>query len=222
MKYFIANWKSNKTINEVNDWMTTFLNLFNNKIKTYLENNDISIIIAPPYPFLMVIKEYIKTLKNVFISTQDISSFDPGSYTGEVAGNTLQNLVDFAIIGHSERRSHLKESDELLFIKEKQAFTYNIKTIYCVRNENDPFPQTSTLITYEPITAIGTGNNEDVKSVISMKTKLNIPNHIPFIYGGSVTRKNVKLYLDSGKIDGFLIGKASLDPNHFFEIISKL
>ena len=73
-------------------------------------------------------------------------------------------------------------------------------------------------VAYEPVAAIGTGQNESLDKVLEMKKKMTLPAGCIFIYGGSVNEKNVHEYLVSDEIDGFLIGKASLDPAQFLAI----
>jgi len=51
-----------------------------------------------------------------------------------------------------------------------------------------------------------------------MKKKMSLPADCVFIYGGSVNEKNSASYLATGEIDGFLIGKASLDASQFLSV----
>ena len=55
-----------------------------------------------------------------------------------------------------------------------------------------------------------------------MKKKLQLPAHAHFIYGGSVAKENIKTYRATGEIDGYLVGTASLDAEHFFELAKQL
>jgi len=213
MKYFITNWKTNKNIVEAKEWIEIF-------IKKYTNKNNVKIIICPSYPFIYFLKEKTVHLKNVFIASQDLSVYEEGSYTGEVTAKNLKGLVNFSIIGHSERRKNFNDTDEVLFKKIALARKYGIEPIYCIRDESDPIPDDVKIIAYEPIYAIGTGMNEPADKVIEMKKKLKIDQNKVFIYGGSVNEKNAIDYLKIDGINGFLVGKVSLDPEKFAALIN--
>lgn len=214
MKYVIGNWKANKNIEEANKWLTEFLQMDFSWIK-----NQVQIIICPPAPFIPLLKEKTKDFQFIKIGSQDISAFEEGAYTGEVTAKSLAGLCDFAIIGHSERRQLIDETDEMLFKKAAMAKKYNIEPIYCIRDENDKLPDYIIFVTYEPVWAIGTGKNATLDDVLNLKKKLNLHEGKKFIYGGSVTDDNVNQYLKSGQVDGVLPGAASLDPLKFYKII---
>jgi len=212
MKYFIANWKANKNYQEMKDWVERFK-------KIYQSKKDVQTIICPPFPFIPELKKELENLENVYLGSQTISSFEKGSYTGEVTAVNLSGLVSYVIIGHSERRKNFAEKDEDLAIKVNLAKQYQIEPIYCIRDERDVIPQNIKLLAYEPVAAIGTGFNEAPDKVVAVKKNLNLKEGIIFIYGGSVNENNVKDYLATGEIDGFLIGGVSLDPERFYTIM---
>ncbi|OGK62232.1 hypothetical protein A2334_02620 [Candidatus Roizmanbacteria bacterium RIFOXYB2_FULL_38_10] len=212
MKFILANWKANKTIKEVQNWLDTFL-------LGYRPHNLVTISICAPYPFLLYIKERILGLKNVYVGAQTLSAFEQGSYTGEVTARSLSEIVKFSLIGHSERRSTFHETNEDLAIKVKLAVKYGIEPVYCVRDEKDPIPHDVKYVAYEPVWAIGTGKNEKLEDVVNMKKKLSLPKNCVFIYGGSVNEQNVGQYLTSDEVGGFLPGKASWDAKQFLSLI---
>ena len=214
MKYFVANWKANKNLEEAFVWVDGFL-------KNNLQLIKNQVIICPPYPLIYPLKEKLSGLKNIFLGSQDISAKSVGSFTGEVTGYTLKNLVSYVIIGHSERRTHFSENNEILKQKLSQAVDNGLKPIYCLRGSEDFVPDNVEFIAYEPISAIGTGKNETVDNVLMVREKLNLKPGTKFLYGGSVNKNNAGDYLRSDKIDGFIIGGVSLDPQHFFEITQK-
>lgn len=214
MKYFVANWKANKNLNEAFNWVSEFLKNNINLIKN-------QVIICPPYPLIYPLREKLTGLKNVHLGSQDISAKPIGSFTGEVTGHTLKNLVSYVIIGHSERRSYFSEKDEILKQKLSQALDNGLKPIYCLRGSEDFVPNNVEFIAYEPVWAIGSGKNETVDNVLMVRKKLNLKSGIKFLYGGSVNKNNAGEYLKSDKIDGFIIGGASLDPQYFLDITQK-
>ncbi len=213
--FIIANWKANKTSEEVEDWMQVFSKEYKNA-----ENEEI--IICPSFVHLSKVKQLIDE-KNLSpaVGAQDISPFPPGAYTGEVSGAQLKEYAGYVVIGHSERRAHFGESEELLAKKVAKAIEYNLTPIFCVQDENTPIPDRVSIIAYEPVSAIGTGNADTPEN--ANKVAKEIKEKKPFVkcvlYGGSVTKKNVGLFTEEEFIDGVLVGKASLDPSEFCSII---
>lgn len=217
-KLFVANWKSNKTLEEVRQWMDDF------KVEL---NDDQEIVIAPPYPFLSLVADKIKDLPGVSLAVQNLSSFPAGSYTGEVCVRNLEGLgVKYAIVGHSERRRYLKESHQDVANKVSQALNNGITPIVCVDQdymedqaqliESDLLSQ--CVVAYEPLVAIGTGENAPVKEVAKVVKEIKeVFGEVPVLYGGSVSPDNVILYLEI--TDGVLVGGASLDVGVFAELI---
>lgn len=213
MKYFIANWKANKNLEEVLQWIDIFL-------KNNFDHDQAKVVICPPNQLLYPLIEKVKKLKNIHLGSQDLSIFDNGSFTGEVTAKMLQEFVQYSIIGHSERRKYFNEKDDDIEKKIIQAQKYHIEPILCVRDERDKIFPSVKIVAYEPVHAIGTGQNEKLGRIFEMKQKLHLPAQIKFIYGGSVNKNNAAEYLSNKEIDGFLIGGASLDPIHFYQIIS--
>lgn len=215
MKYLVANWKANKNLTETKQWLETFSN-------NYQEKENATVIIAPPFPFLQVVAGGIKSLKNIHVAAQDLSEFEEGSYTGEVTAKSLQGLVDYVILGHSERRKHFNETDEIIAKKIELAYKYQLKTILCLRGTTDKLVEGVEMVAYEPVEAIGTGENAPLEKVLQLRSSLALNNSLKFLYGGSVTDQNVSQYLNSDQIDGLLIGGASLDPERLSRIISQV
>lgn len=211
MKYFVGNWKANKNMQETEKWADDF-------VKIYKPRKYVTLGVCPPAPFLSYLQRRLTDLEGVFVGAQTISTLESGSYTGEVTAKSLDGTVRFTIVGHSERRKHFNEQDADLAAKVTLAKKYNIEPIYCVRDENDPIPAGVKFVAYEPVAAIGTGQNESLDKVLAMKKKMTLPQNCVFIYGGSVNETNISEYLISDEIDGFLIGKASLDPVQFLAI----
>jgi triosephosphate isomerase (TIM) len=224
MKLIIANWKAYKNFTETQQWLDSFLPLVDadEKLRQNLGENKLEIIICPPVPFIGMVKERIKTYQNIHVGAQNISSVEEGKFTGEITAKSLFGLVDYAIIGHSERRTIYHEQEEAIAKKTLLAQQFQIEPILCIRDEKDQIYPHIKIIAYEPESAIGTGNNMHVSQVVEMKKKLGLTTETAFLYGGSVTKDTYSDYLASGEIDGLLIGAASLDPNHFHAIVSKV
>ena len=220
MKYFIANWKADKNLTEASQWIDKFLSF-------PIDNQEYTIVICPPYPLLYPLKEKINNRKNIRLGSQDLSKYEQGTYTGEVTAKTLQGLVDYAIIGHSERINYFSESDQSNREKIRLALKYNIIPLLCIQDENSRIIPEVNFIVYEPPWAISKGLADSLKTtieqtpeeVVKTRHKLKIIKEKIFIYGGSVNPGNIKEYSRSPEIDGVLVGGASLDPEIFYQII---
>jgi triosephosphate isomerase len=214
-KYFIANWKANKNLNDALLWFDFFL-------KNYQSQENKIIIICPPFPLIFPLKQKLKERKNLYFGSQDVSVFEEGSYTGEVTAKTLFGLVDFTLIGHSERRRYFFESEDSVHKKINLAKKYQIEPILCISDKNEFSSSVNdqlNFVAYEPLKAIGTGNNETIENILKFKNELQLRSKIKFLYGGSVNEKNYHQYLQNTSIDGMLVGTSSLDPKKFLSII---
>lgn len=216
-RLIIANWKCNpKTLAEAKK-------LFNAVKKT-------KAIICPPFVYLSV-------FKYKFLGAQDCY-YQSGPYTGEISPEMLKDLgCKYVIIGHSERRIHFRETDEVINKKLKAALYANLIPVLCIGEKKGESAEKiisnqlkkdlrgipkkdlrKIIIAYEPVWAIGTGNfcfPEKAKEIIKyIRTKTD--NLI--IYGGSVNKKIAADYIKVG-FDGFLVGGASLDAEEFKKIV---
>ncbi len=213
-KLFVANWKSNKNKEEVETWLSNF------KVIT---NEEQQVIIAPPYPFLSVVSDFAADKEDISLSVQNLSSYPAGSYTGEVCVRNLAGYkVSYAILGHSERRRYLKESHQDVANKITLAVNNGITPIICIDEdylEDQASAINSELLTncvvaYEPLAAIGTGQNASVEDVSKVVAKIkDVFGEVPVLYGGSVNQENVASYLKV--TDGVLVGGASLSAEDF-------
>ena len=250
-KIIIGNWKLNLDHLEA---IQLFQKL-NYSLNTDIDEK-ISIVVAPSHTSLRSIQTIIDADKlNIFLSSQDVSMFNDGAYTGEVSAHQLAKLnISYSIVGHSERRQHFNETDEFVNIKVNNLINKEITPIICFGESNDQradgnymeflFNQIENstkglrndkvdeiIFAYEPIWAIGTGQNASlqdiveviskVKEFISKKSFFN-EEKIKFIYGGSVSPDNSYEILNSKIIDGALVGGASLDVDKFIKIIESV
>lgn len=212
--YIIANWKSNKTQQESQDWIATF--------KDIAFPQEKEVIVCPPYTLLATLAWFVKTNNlPLRLGAQNISAFSAGSYTGEVYAEQIKEYASYTIIGHSERRRLFHETDEELAEKVTRAQTAGLAIIFCVQDQHTPIPPGVTLVAYEPVSAIGSGNPDTPENAetVAKEIKQNNPEVKDVLYGGSVTAENVKNFTSQENISGVLVGKASLDPQSFQGII---
>lgn len=224
MKYVIANWKANKNASDAIAWCDAFLQKlqYGNNAAGAIQQGKVSVIIAPPFPLIPIVKAKLGSTPGIHIAAQSVSDVEGGSRTGEIPAATLAGLVEYAIVGHSERREHYGETNEIVRAKSLAALKQMINPLVCVRNVQDTIDENVLMVAYEPTWAIGSGKNEPVESVLEMKAMLKVASPRQFIYGGSVTEDTCAPYLHTEGIDGVLVGSASLDPAKFFSIVSQV
>lgn len=215
--WVIANWKSNETIAEALDWIS--------QVGSRIERRpNLKIVVCPTFTAIEEVKK--ATLVGNFpimIGAQDLSPFSKGPYTGEEAASILKQFVDLAIIGHSERRQNFGETDEMVSKKVKQALDHNIIPLVCVQGIKTPVPEGVTLLAYEPVFAIGTGNPDTPEGAdaVAKTFKARCAFELEVLYGGSVTLSNIKGFVSKESINGVLVGSASLYPGEFLKIITE-
>ena len=234
-KIIVANWKMNGSSQSVAD--------FCYNLSTASET-DYKIVFSPPFPYLSLSKGHL-TATNVQVFAQNVSEFNNGSYTGDVSAIMLKDIdCGGVIIGHIERRTLFKESDDTIKKKVQQAQQTELIPILCIGENAEQHQSGKTLdtikrqltlglpsdvnvqnlwIAYEPVWAIGTGKTASIEDIAKVHTfiKEQIGTHVPVLYGGSVTPDNSKSILSNGCADGLLIGKTSLDWSSFSMILKK-
>mgnify|MGYP001223628215 CR=1 FL=1 len=237
-KFIIFNWKMNFTVSESVEFSNNIL-----KCLTNFQNNNYEIIVCPTYMSLpysyQILSNYVK------FGAQNISSLhgDKGSFTGEISAKMVSDYAEYVILGHSERRVNIPESNVEINNKRILALENNLKPIVCIgedlesRNSgkyinflNNQLKESikpilkNVIVAYEPIWSIGTGLNCDLKKLkeISDLVKSKISDEAIFIYGGSVNESNIFDYLSSDKVDGVLVGSASLNKTSIEGMINKI
>lgn len=215
--FIVANWKSNKTSEEVKDWFDKIAF----QVKEIPNLLDKEVIICPSFVHLHLVKSLVEKYNLPFkLGAQDVSPFEQGAYTGAVNARQIKEFADYVIVGHIERRKNFLEDSETLSKKVKACLDNGIIPVYCIQDEKETIPDGVSIIAYDPLFAIGTGNPatpEDTDRIAEMLKQKN--SDISVIYGGSVTSENVKSFTQMEHIDGVLPGGASLDPEKFAEII---
>lgn len=245
-KYIIGNWKMNLNIHK----SSLYAHSLESKIKYH---RDVEVVLAPTFLVLQTLRLQLnhKTFK---LAAQNLYWRDEGAFTGEVSASQLHSLVDYAIIGHSERRHIFGETDKDIRAKVQAAIRNKIKPILCIGETAIERSDGETkavlhdqlmgglanltsdeiehvVIAYEPVWAIGTGNNASTQDVLvavrSIRDQIKqlygnkVAEMVPVVYGGSVNVHSAGDYLQPSEIDGLLIGGASLNEHEFCEIIKK-
>ena len=167
-----GNWKMNKTPDEARVLVEELIPL--------VADAECDVVVCPPFVDLCPVSKAIKGT-NIHLGAQNIHWAKSGAFTGEISADMLKKFgVEYAIVGHSERRQYFGETDATVNMRAKAALENGITPIICVgesleqreRGETDEFVASQVrgalegisaddarrvVLAYEPIWAIGTG-----------------------------------------------------------------
>lgn len=185
-KIIAGNWKMNKTFEDANGLINEIAHAIENK-----EFKNKEVVLCPPFLYTEMATDFAEDF-NFSVGVQNISQYASGAYTGEIAAEMVRSLeVDYAIIGHSERRSIFSETDDILSRKVDIALENELIPIFCcgehldVRKGNKHFQVVGqqieeglfgldnkeiqkVVIAYEPVWAIGTGETATAEQAQEM------------------------------------------------------
>ena len=198
--------------------------------------NEQHVRIFAPFTALDCFDE-IPTLK---VGAQNFYPVQNGSYTGEIGFEQLEEFgVETILIGHSERRHILKESQSFIAQKYDFAKARETEIIYCIGEPQEIRMQgidaimsylweqfegidihyDKLIIAYEPVWAIGTGLSASLEDIEEVLTRLSEKLSAPLLYGGSVKVDNISSILQVKACEGVLVGTASWNEKAFCEMI---
>lgn len=244
-KLIVGNWKMNLTIHEASI-------LVHGLAQDIAVHRDVEVVVAPTLLALQSVSLQIDR-RQIKLAAQNFYWRDHGAFTGEVSATQLRGLVEYAIVGHSERRHVFHEHDKEIRGKVQAAIRNDIRPIVCIGETAHQRADGETagvlhdqllgalanitseefsdiVIAYEPVWAIGTGNNatpDDVsKAIRSIRRQIEhlygetAANDVRVLYGGSVTPESAPTYLATNGVDGLLVGGASLSRPSFAAIVA--
>lgn len=230
-KIVIGNLKMSMATNDVSDYLKDMKKLTNKNVIICPTN------IYMPY-FLN--QTYKAGLQNVYFE-------DSSHYTGEVSPRQAISMgISYTLVGHSERRKYLKETDEEVNKKILEASKYGLTSIVCIGEISKEkktrkikkmlkkqlladlknVPLDRVIVAYEPVWAVGTDDLptnkviEEIVDYIKNEIKKTYQFENPkVIYGGSINKENIKTIKNLENIDGILVGESSTRSEEFLEII---
>jgi triosephosphate isomerase len=243
-RIFVANWKMNMPFYKAQAFIKTHLSA----LKIMAQKQNTTIIVCPS--FISLADACAQTrLTAIKIGAQTCSQHSQGAYTGEVdAISIAQAGCTYVIIGHSERRNHYYENNEIVGQKVARLLENNLIPIICIGETLNDYINGLTfevlqqqleplfvhaqqaqdlIIAYEPVWSIGTGVTPDTNYLEKVFTwlanntaKIAPKAAINLLYGGSVDENNASKIIRIFHINGFLIGNASLNFQKFQNIVS--
>jgi len=200
--------------NEVEGWLSQFATL--QKGKSFKNK----VVLAASFPHLKYVADFC-SLNNLICAAQDVSFYEKGAHTGDIGAFQIKDFCQFSIVGHSER----EESKSMVEAKLTACINQNITPIVCFTKKEDLGKNVikGTLPAWEDPENISKGgvykekNPSDIEH--TYEHFMQQAPQTPIIYGGSVHRKNAPHLAKIPNVGGALIGNASLDPQHFMDII---
>ena len=226
---YAANFKTNHTRKSTEN----YINELNDKLRAKKQED--KVYIFPP-------SSALDSYEGDFtIGTQNAYPAHNGAYTGEIGVEQLDEFgIKTILIGHSERREHMAESQ--VKVAGKFAFfqEQGFEIIYCLGEplnirekgfesvmqyllaqfDGIDITYDNLIIAYEPIWAIGTGRSATVEEISTTHRALKKAiNDKPLLYGGSAKPANIKEIVSIAGVDGVLVGSASLDAESFFQMV---
>ncbi len=223
-----ANLKTNLTRSQTKKYVS--------EIEGYMAVNDIiqEVLVFPATSSLELHNGKVK------IGVQNAYATANGAFTGEIG---LDHLEEFGIktilIGHSERRHVMGETQEQLVKKFNFYKELGFRIVYCVgepleiresshedmmnyissQYEGIDTEYENLIIAYEPVWAIGTGLTPTLDDIEKIHKELKQKSKAPLLYGGSVKVTNANEVLALKNVDGVLVGSAALYAEHFCTMI---
>jgi triosephosphate isomerase len=180
-KLIIANWKMNLDMHEA----SLYLHKLSKIVKVH---RDVEVVLAPTALTLQSLSLQVN-LKQFKLAAQNFYWRDSGPYTGEISATQLRGIVQYALVGHSERRHVFNESDKDIRNKVAAAIRNNIRPVLCIgetaweraNNETHDVIRdqlmgglanitsdelTEVVIAYEPVWAISAGKDSTPINVL--------------------------------------------------------
>jgi len=158
--YIVGNWKLNFNVGE----SSIYLHKLQKKLPNY---RDIEVVVAPSALALQSLSLQVDRHK-VKLAAQNAFYRDYGAYTGEISFSQLRGLVDFCIVGHSERRHIFGEDDKMIQKKVAAAIRNKITPILCIGETESEraFGETADVIRDQVMGGLADVSEEDIDKVI--------------------------------------------------------
>jgi len=240
-----GNWKMNGTQEQAA--------AITRELLAHAVNPRVEVVLCPPFTALAAVGKLLGK-SQILLGAQNVHWESKGAFTGEISAPILKDLgCRYAIVGHSERRQLFGETDAMVAKRLRAALANGLSGILCVgetleqRKQGKTWAvveaqlkaaldrvepaaaQTQMVIAYEPVWAIGTGQNataaqaqevhEKIRNWLVQRFSRGAADGIRIQYGGSVKADNAAELMAQPDVDGALVGGASLEPKSFIAIV---
>jgi triosephosphate isomerase len=241
-----TNWKMHKTRPEAR--------AFAQKLKAshIATSTSVRPFIIPPFTAIADVASILEG-SSVVVGAQNMHWADEGPFTGEISplmlGEAGATLVE---IGHSERRTHFGETDEMVAMKTEAAVRHGFLALVCIGDTSEEHEAGRTgeilarqvraalsripaggfekvLIAYEPVWSIGEGGTpappdfaDEQHALIKEETRRFGPEALEVLYGGSVNPGNCLELAGMPHIDGLFIGRSAWQADGYIAIVESV
>lgn len=239
-----TSWKMNKTLGEALDFI--------DQLSSARFDDRITPFVIPPYTSVREVKSALEKT-HVKVGAQNMHWAERGAWTGEISPAMLTDCnLDLVEIGHSERRTYFAETDKTVGLKTDAAIRHGLIPLICVgeteqdldagmadailetqvrqalalASENPAVQESTILIAYEPVWAIGENGRpaspayaNERQKLISAVAEDVLGRKVPCLYGGSVNTTNTPELIREKYIDGLFIGRAAWEASGFINIL---
>ena len=237
-----ANWKMHGTEAQLRAWCAAYAAQTD-------EVAAVEMVLFPPFVWLPLLREIAPPFA---WGAQSLGPAPEGAFTGEVSAAMLGECgCRYVLVGHSERRRLCAETDETAAQRLRQALDAGLRPVLCVgetleeRRTGQGFAvverqlrgavegaggipaDSGAVLAYEPVWAIGSGQNATAEQAREMHGflrrlwgELDTPQAPRILYGGSVNADNAADFAALEEVDGVLVGGASLQAAEFSRICS--
>jgi len=236
-RYLIAgNWKMNGILAEA---LSFLAELEENPAPEHIE-----IALMPPFTLLHPLSKLLDE-KDVRLGAQNVYYEPKGAFTGSISPIMLRDAgCHYVILGHSERRDIMGESNKLVRAKMDAAWKAGLEPILCIGEHLDERESGLTnevlksqlailegvgtdsalTVAYEPVWAIGTGKTASPEQVTKTHAFIHqelqrLGHDCRVLYGGSVNPGNAEGLIGCPGVEGALVGGASLKAGSFMQIV---
>lgn len=225
MKYLIGNWKMQLTEKESEQLAGEIHRL----IGSWLAGSDVAVVLCPSHMALAAVSRTVAD-SPLALGSQDVFWEDKGAFTGEISPVTLKELgCGYCLVGHSERRQYLGETDEMVNRKVAAILRHDLTPVICVgetmeerqagRREavvinqvkaalanNRPVGNHKIIVAYEPRWVIGSGQAVSPTDAAEMHHLIRDALHQ--VYGEEVAERHCAVIyggaVDAKNLRGFL------------------
>ena len=243
MSYVISNWKMHTTVEEAVELLQSVQAGLAERARR--EGDGPTVIVCPPFVSLTAAREAMDE-RLVRLGAQNCHWEREGPYTGEISPTMLEGLVDYVLVGHSERRA-MGETDDQIAKKVAAIAEAGLTPVLFV-GEDEPteaavddteerlrrglahadLGRQRVLVVYEPTWAIGgeeaaqAGHVRGVVEHLKDRLKAWGAAEPEVIYGGTVNADNVERFAGIELLDGVGATRAGLDAQEFLWIVDRV
>lgn len=232
MRILVANWKMHGTHDRVREFAFAVDRAMG------AAPASVTAVFCPPFTYIESARAALPLNARLKLGGQNCAKDAEGAFTGGISAPMLADCgASYVILGHSERRLFMHETDDQVSAKMQAVYEAGLTPIVCVGETEQEYNEGRTLdvlacqlkqwvkgpalVAYEPVWAIGSGRTPTVDEIsrAHLHIKSILGSEQPVLYGGSVKPANIREILGIPAVHGALIGGASLKADAMADMI---